>query len=75
MALNALPNPPRDTHASHHSVTAGVVALLTAPGCRLMENALDARAEHSGTAAEQELDAVVAAAAAAAAGSAEFPFK
>lgn len=46
------------------------MALLAAPGSKLMENALDARGEHSGTAAEQELDA-----AAAAAGSAEFPFK
>lgn len=45
---------------------------MAAPGSKLMENALDARGEHSGTAAEQELDA---AAAAAAAGSAEFPFK
>lgn len=64
----------RHTHTPHHSATAGVVALSAAPGSELMENALDAKGVHSGTPAEQELDAVVAAAAAAA-GSTEFPFK
>lgn len=80
MTFSDLPSPPRDTqvcthrhtHTPHHSATAGVVALSAAPGSELMENALDAKGVHSGTPAEQELDAVVAAAAA---GSAEFPFK
>lgn len=73
MAFSDLPSPPRDaqvcTHTTHGSATAGVVALLASPGSELVENALDARGEHGGTAAEQELDAAAAAA------STEFPFK
>lgn len=62
------------TPPPHHSAMAGAGTLLAAPRSKLMGNALDARGEHSGTAAEQELDAAVAAAAAAA-GSTKFPFK